>query len=135
MNTYIYIYIYVFYLQIFIDMLPISTHLYPSLPISTHLYQSNQTVKLPVRHHLGLLRLEDDGRHCPLATGSRRGLCWVRLSQPSATLDSLRRQLQREAHEVQTSLCEFDKYISWSLKLRPVRKRRLHESSIRAGMC
>ena len=40
-----------------------------------------------------------------------------------ATLESLARELGRESHSIQTSLCEYDKFMSWSLGIRPVRKR------------
>ena len=64
-------------------------------------------------HVYGLVDVED-ASDCPLATGSRRGLKWVRQSQPGTTVKSLARELGKPAHSIQTSLCEYDKYRRWT---------------------
>ena len=63
---------------------------------------------------LGVVKLADNGADCPLATGSEDGITHVRRWQdPRATVKSLSEQSGREPHEVQTSLCEYNKYTKW----------------------
>ena len=63
---------------------------------------------------LGLIKLRDGGADCPLATGSTAGLRHVRrLEDSEATIKSLAQKTGRKAHEVQTSLCEYNKYVKW----------------------
>ena len=65
-------------------------------------------------YSLGLLRVKD-ASDCPLSTGSRRGLVHVRRwEDATASIKSLAANLGRPAHTIQTSLCEFDKYVRWS---------------------
>ena len=55
-----------------------------------------------------------DARDCPLSTGSKRGMRHVRLWEDSeATVASLAVRIGRPAHTIQTSLCEYDKYVRW----------------------
>ncbi len=59
---------------------------------------------------LGLVKLADDGADCPLATGSSAGIKHVRRwEDPEASV----RSLAAAMHEVQTSLCEYNKYTKW----------------------
>ena len=63
---------------------------------------------------LGVVTLEDNGMSgCPLATGSMKGIFHVQNFEkdPDATVESLAVATGREPHEVQTSLCEFNKYV------------------------
>ena len=63
---------------------------------------------------LGVVKLADNGADCPLATGSEDGITHVqRWEDPRATVKSLSEQSGREPHEVQTSLCEYNKYTKW----------------------
>ncbi len=63
---------------------------------------------------LGLLELDDNGCDCPSAKGSRAGLAHVRRwEDKQATIKSLAEKIGREPHEVQTSLCEYNKYVKW----------------------
>ena len=63
---------------------------------------------------LGIVKLADDGADCPLATGSSAGIKHVqRWEDPDATVKTLAEQTGRESHEVQTSLCEYNKYVKW----------------------
>ena len=63
---------------------------------------------------LRLVELADDGADCPLATGSAAGIMHVRRSEdPAATIRSLAAATRRAPHEVQTSLCEYNKYVKW----------------------
>ena len=63
---------------------------------------------------LGLAKLADDGADCPLATGSAAGIKHVRRWEDSgATVRSLAAATGRAPHEVQTSLCEYNKYVKW----------------------
>ena len=63
---------------------------------------------------LGLVKLADNGVSCPLATGSKAGITHVRRWENSeATVESLAEETGREPHEVQTSLCEYNKYVKW----------------------
>ena len=63
---------------------------------------------------LGIVELTDGGAKCPLAIGSEGGIAHVkRWEDPRATLTSLSEQLRREPHEVQTSLCEYNRYVKW----------------------
>ena len=55
-----------------------------------------------------------DASDCPPATGSRRGLEWVRFQIPEATVASLAQMFGRPAHSIQTSLCQDDKYRRWT---------------------
>ena len=62
----------------------------------------------------GLVKVEDQGE-CPLTTGSRRGMGHVKAwEDKGATVKSLAVLLGRPAHSIQTSLCEYDKYVRWS---------------------
>ena len=74
-------------------------------------------------HCLSLMDVKD-ASDCPLATGSRRGLKWVRSQIPGATVASLAKMFGRPAHSIQTSLCEYDKYRRWTAKPETMRKRR-----------
>ena len=71
---------------------------------------------------LGLVRVEDMS-DCPLTVGSKRGLKWVRQYDRSATVKSLAESTGREAHEIQTSLCEYDKYRRWTADPGSMRRR------------
>ena len=63
---------------------------------------------------LRLAKLADNGADCPLATGSSAGIKHVqRWEDPDATVKTLAEQTGREPHEVQTSLCEYNKYVKW----------------------
>ena len=63
---------------------------------------------------LGLVKLHDKGRVCPFCTGSRAGIERVRRwENPAATVQTLAVQTGRQAHEIQTSLCEYNKYVKW----------------------
>ena len=63
---------------------------------------------------LGLVKLDDNGADCPLAIGSSAGIKHVhRWEDKKATIKSLAEQTGREPHEVQTSLCEYNKYVKW----------------------
>ena len=85
--------------------------------------------------HLKVVQLQDPSQ-CPLAKGSRAGLKWVRMHEDStATIQSLSRATGRAGHEVQTTLCEYDKYVSWSKGLRPMRRRRLAKLREGRGAC
>ena len=80
-----------------------------------------------MRIQLGLETLTD-GKTAPLAKGSRAGLARVRKQfDESAPIGNLALAIGREEHEVQTSLCEYDKYCAWTLNERPIRRRRLCE--------
>ena len=80
-----------------------------------------------MRIQLGLVTLTD-GKTAPLAKGSRAGLARVRKQvDESAPIGNLALAIGREEHEVQTSLCEYDKYYAWTLNERPIRRRRLCE--------
>ena len=72
---------------------------------------------------LGLVHVRDTS-DCPTTIGSDRGLKRVREYDPQATVKSLAEQTGREAHEIQTSLCEYDKYCRWTLEGIPDVKRR-----------
>ena len=57
----------------------------------------------------------DDQSDCPLTTGSRRGMDHVKMWEDrGATATWLAVMLGRPAHSIQTSLCEYDKYVRWS---------------------
>ena len=75
-------------------------------------------------HCLSLMDVKD-ASDCPLATGSRRGLRWIRREIPDATVASLAQTFGRPAHSIQTSLCEYDKYRRWSNDPAKMRKRRV----------
>ena len=63
---------------------------------------------------LRLVKLADNGADCPLATGSSSGIKHVqRWEDPDATAKTLAERTGREPHEVQTSLCEYNKYVKW----------------------
>ncbi len=65
---------------------------------------------------LGLVKLDDNGCDCPSATGSRAGLKHVMRWEnnlAATTIKSLAEATGREPHEVQTSLCEYNKYVKW----------------------
>ena len=64
-----------------------------------------------------------DASDCPLATGSRRGLKYVKREMPGATVASLAQMFGRPAHSIQTSLCEYDKYQRWTADPKKMRKR------------
>ena len=79
----------------------------------------------PLRIQLGLVTLTD-GKSSPLAKGSRAGLARVRkFFDQSACIGNLAISIGRQEHEVQTSLCEYDKYCAWTLNERPIRRRRI----------
>jgi len=62
----------------------------------------------------GLVKVEDQG-DCPLTTGSRRGMGHVKAwEDKGATVKSLAVLLGDPAHRIQTSMCEYDKYLRWS---------------------
>ena len=88
---------------------------WPSHVLSTHASLS---------YHLALLTIRNP-HECPMAKGSRAGLRWVRLLEdPGASMSSLAKQCGRPCHSIQTSLCEFEKFVSWSNGLHAARKRR-----------
>ena len=63
-----------------------------------------------------LVELDDNGCDCPSATGSRAGLKHVlrwENNLAATTIKSLAEATGREPHEVQTSLCEYNKYVKW----------------------
>ena len=70
---------------------------------------------------MGIIDVKDQS-DCPLAKGSRAGLKHVRRREGNTTLKELAVQNKRQAHEIQTSLCEYDKYVRWSGG-QPFRKR------------
>ena len=62
---------------------------------------------------------------CPVTIGSRRGLARVRKTEgKEKTLKRLAVETGREPHEVQTSLCEYDKYCRYHEEGIPAGKRR-----------
>ena len=62
----------------------------------------------------GLVVVDDQG-NCPLTTGSRRGMGHMKAwENDGASIASLAVLLGRPAHTIQTSLCEYDKYVRWS---------------------
>jgi len=68
----------------------------------------------------------DNGAACPLATGSRGGLSHVRRwEDPNATIDSIATDLSRPPRQVQTALCEYNKYVKWFAGVDAVRRRAL----------
>ena len=77
-------------------------------------------------HCLSLMDVKD-ASDCPLATGSRRGLKWVRFQIPEASVASLAQRYGRPAHSIQTSLCEYDKYRRWTADPDTMRKRQSPE--------
>ena len=62
---------------------------------------------------MGIIDVKDPS-DCPLAKGSRAGLKHVVRFEGKTTLKELAVQNKRQAHEIQTSLCEYDKYVRWS---------------------
>ena len=63
---------------------------------------------------LGLVRLDDNGADCPLSTGSSAGIKHVRRwERKAATVQSLANETGRQPHEIQTSLCEYNKHVKW----------------------
>jgi len=74
-------------------------------------------------YSLALVRVRD-ASDCPLSTGSKRGMRHVRRwEDAAATVASLAVRVGRPAHTIQTSLCEYDKYVRW-WNGEPIRRRR-----------
>ena len=88
---------------------------------------------------LGHVKLDDNGADCPLAIGSHAGIMHVRRWEDAeATVQSLVGETGRLSHEVQTSLCEYNKYVKWwnlqeMPKARLWRMRRDYQGSIETG--
>jgi hypothetical protein len=82
----------------------------------------------------GVIEVQDDARSCPLATGSKAGLEHVkRWEGRSETIVSLATRLDLPAPVIQTTLCEYDKFVRWYSGVDPVRMRESIAAKLQSG--
>ena len=82
----------------------------------------------------GVIEVQDGARSCPLGTGSKAGLEHVkRWEGHSETVVSLATRLDLPAPVIQTTLCEYDKFVRWYTGVDPVRMRESIAAKLQLG--